>query len=114
LSGLRYAKDNRLLPSGFDKATADAEIAVHGEAERDPDFVGGSDRLTYRVELGRAQPRTLRVEVTLLYQSIGYRWVQNLRAYDAAETRRFVRYYEESAAGSAIALAEARVTVPAR
>jgi hypothetical protein len=114
LRGVRYAKDNRLLPRGFDKATADAEVAVHGDAERDADFVGGSDRLGYRVDLGRAVTARLHVEVTLLYQSIGYRWNENLRAYDAAETQRFVRYYQESAAGSALPLADARTTVPAR
>jgi hypothetical protein len=113
LRGLRYAKDNRLLPRGFDKTTADAEIAVHGEAERDADFIGGSDRLGYRVDIGRART-VLRVEVTLLYQSIGHRWAENLKAYDAAETQRFVRYYSESAAGSAIPLAEAQATLPAR
>ena len=114
LRGVRYAKDNRLLPRGFDKATADAEVAVHGDAERDADFVGGSDRLSYRVDLGRARAAALRVDITLLYQSIGYRWVENLRAYDAPEPQRFVRYYQDSATGSALTLAEARTTVPAR
>jgi hypothetical protein len=113
LTGVRYVKDNRLLPRGFDKATADAEIAVRGEAEGDADFVGGSDRLSYRLDLGRART-PVRVDVTLLYQSIGYRWAENLEAYDAPETQRFVRYYSESAAGSAIRLAEAEATVPAR
>ena len=34
LSGTRYLKDNRLLPRGFDKATAHADIAVVGDAAR--------------------------------------------------------------------------------
>ena len=33
LTAVRYVKDNRLLPRGFDKRTADKDIAVHGEAE---------------------------------------------------------------------------------
>ena len=54
LSGVRYAKDNRLLPRGFDPAGAPPEIAVHGEASADPTFTGGSDRVRYRVAgLGR-------------------------------------------------------------
>jgi len=31
-------EDNRLLPDGFDKRTADADIAVVGEALNDPAF----------------------------------------------------------------------------
>ncbi len=34
-SGIRYVKDNRILPKGFDKQTADSEIAVHGRASED-------------------------------------------------------------------------------
>jgi hypothetical protein len=30
-----YLKDNRLLPQGFDKSTASADIAVHGRATTD-------------------------------------------------------------------------------
>ena len=41
LSGVRYAKDNRLLPRGFDPAGAPPEIAVRGEASADPTFTGG-------------------------------------------------------------------------
>jgi hypothetical protein len=50
----------------------------------------------------------------LLYQSIGFRWAENLRAYDAAETQRFVRYYSESAAGSAVKLASAEAAPATR
>ena len=34
LSAVRYLKDNRLLPRGFDKATADPQIAVFGDCGR--------------------------------------------------------------------------------
>ena len=44
LSGVRYVKDNRLLPTGFDKATAGADIAVRGAVLADGDFIGGEDR----------------------------------------------------------------------
>ena len=44
-----YVKDNRLLPRGFDKATAAPDIAVHGGAARDADFTGGGDRVRYVV-----------------------------------------------------------------
>ena len=52
------------------------------------------------------------VSVELLFQSIGYRWAENLRDYDALETNRFVGYYEESAAGSSVTLAKDSLTLP--
>ena len=58
LRGVRFVKDNRLLPRGFDKSTAEPDIAVHGDAAADADFVGGGDRVRYRVALdaGEAAP----------------------------------------------------------
>jgi hypothetical protein len=103
LHGLRYVKDNRILPDGFDKATAEEEIAVHGAAATDLDFVGGSDRIRYSVEVEAAEGPFM-VQVVLWYQSIGYRWADNLRAYDANEIRRFVSYYDAMAASSGITL----------
>ncbi|RPI63241.1 MAG: hypothetical protein EHM50_02660 [Lysobacterales bacterium] len=113
LHGVRYVKDNRLLPRGFDKRTAEPDVAVHGAAAADVDFEAGADRVRYRIAVD-AGDAPLTVEAELLYQSIGYRWAENLRSYDAAETRRFTRYYDESAAGSATRLASAAATVAAR
>jgi len=106
LTGLRYVKDNRLLPHGFDKSSADRDVAVHGDAEGDADFLGGGDRIRYSIAVGDANgPFQLQVE--LWYQPIGYRWAMNLRSYDAREPRRFVGYYEEMAPGSGMVLARA-------
>lgn len=92
LRAATYLKDNRLLPSGFSKAKAPADIAVHGEALADTDFVGGGDKVTYSVDTaGRTGPFTVTAE--LVYQSIGYRWADNLRAYKAPEVERFSAYY---------------------
>jgi hypothetical protein len=114
LRGVRYVKDNRLLPRGFDKQTAAADVAVHGAAATDADFVAGGDRVRYRVDLGAAPRGPVRVTVELLYQSIGYRWAENLRGYDSAETRRFVRYYDDNAAVSASVLATAATEIAER
>jgi hypothetical protein len=114
LRGVRYIKDNRLLPRGFDKSTAEPDVAVRGGAAADADFVGGGDRVRYRVALADGAAAPLRVEAELLYQPIGYRWAENLRGYATDETRRFGRYYAENAAASATPLARASVTVAAR
>jgi hypothetical protein len=106
LRGLRYAKDNRLLPRGFDKNTAHADFAVVGEANADGDFLGGSDRVRYAADVTKfAAPFT--VSATLYFQPIGFRWARNLKGYDADETRRFVRYYDSMASSSAEVLARA-------
>jgi hypothetical protein len=109
LTAVRYVKDNRLLPHGFDKRTADTEIAVHGDAAGDADFTGGGDRIRYSVALGAATgPFT--VDAELLFQPIAFRWAMNLKKYDAMEAKRFVGYYEEMSAASAVMLAHATVT----
>lgn len=109
LRGVRYLKDNRLLPRGFDKGSANKDIAVAGRAAEDQDFTGGGDRIRYSAPVGGAEG-PFRVEAELYYQSIGHRWAENLRAYDADEPRRFLRYYEPMAAASALALARATAT----
>lgn len=106
LTAVRYVKDNRLLPHGFDKATADKDIAVHGDAERDADFVGGGDVVRYSVNVGDAQG-PFRIDAELLYQPISYRWATNLKAYDAFEPKRFTGYYDSMAAASSVVLARA-------
>lgn len=109
LYGVRYIKDNRLLPNGFDKSAVPDDVAVFGAASEDGNFNGGSDRVSYRVPVNSgAGP--FRVEVALRYQSIGYRWAENLREYDSFETNRFNAYYDEYANESAITLAETSIT----
>ena len=89
LTGVRYLKDNRLLPRGFDKRTAEPDIAVVGGAFDDPDFNAASDRIRYSVPVAGAQGPFV-VEAELLYQPIGFRWAENLKAYEhAPEPRRF-------------------------
>ncbi len=108
LTAVRYLKDNRLLPHGFDKRTAEPDVAVHGGALDDPDFTGAGDRVRYVVPVGNAQgPFT--VDAELLYQPIGYRWANNLKKFgQAAEPRRFTGYYDAMASASTAVLAHAR------
>ena len=109
-TGIRYIKENRLLPRGFDKAGASDDIAVYGRAAEDVDFVGGGDRVRYRARLGGA-PGPYRVVATLWYQPISFRWANNLRPYDAVETNRFLRYFDEMSEYSAVALARTETVV---
>ena len=107
LSAVRYIKDNRLLPAGFDKATAEKDIAVQGAAAEDPDFKDGGDTVRYSVPVDRDNgPFT--VDVSLWYQPIGFRWAHNLSQQDAAEIKRFVSYYSSMSEGSAVILAAGR------
>jgi hypothetical protein len=106
LSAVRFVKDNRLLPRGFDKYTADQDIAVRGSADQDTDFSGGGDRVLYSVTLGDAEG-PFQIEVELWYQPISYRWASNLRQYKAMETERFVNYFDSMSSASAVILARA-------
>ena len=103
LRAQRYLKDNRLLAAGMDKNALPAEIAVVGEAGQDVDFAAGGDSLVYQIQLpGQG---TYQVKVELLYQSIGYRWAENLRGEPFTdEVRSFLEML------SATPLTPARVT----
>jgi hypothetical protein len=104
LNAVRYLKDNRLLPRGFNKETADNDIATVGDAARDPDFKAGSSRVEYVVPTGSAAG-PFRIEAELWYQPIGFRWAHNLAPYKAAEPQRFVGYYDTMSSSTAIILA---------
>ncbi len=109
LSGVRYLKDNRLLPGGFEKETASKDIAVIGDAAADPNFAAGGDLVRYSVALGDAQG-PFHVEVELWYQPIGFRWAHNLEPYKADEPQRLVQMYNAMSQTTAIKLAHAEAT----
>jgi hypothetical protein len=113
LSAVTYYKDNRLLPEGFDKTTAEKDIAVRGEAADDPDFTDKGRVVRYSVPVGNATgPFSITVE--LMYQPIGFRWAHNLDPYAAmaSEPKRFVEYFSGMASSSAVSLAKADATAP--
>lgn len=93
LAAAEYQKDNRLLPTGFDKGTASPDIQPRGAALGDPDYGAGGDTVSYQVEVGDASsPFT--VEAELLYQSISYRWAMDLRAFDTEQIQLFNQFYD--------------------
>jgi len=104
-----YLKDNRLLPSGYDKETATDEIAVYGTASEDGNFRANGDKIRYEIDItGYEVP--FRVDVQLLYQAIGYRWAQNIAQLEFVEAKRFDNYYQ-SIPHDPVALAEASLVV---
>lgn len=112
VSTTHYLKDNRLLPNGFDKANAPADIAVHGKAVEDPAFISGSCTTKYAVPTnGTKGP--FHVAVELEYQPVGFRWAHNFAPYNAAEPQRFMKYFDQAAAHSAVVLAHAETTASA-
>jgi hypothetical protein len=104
-----YLKDNRLLPSGFQKRTAEKDIAVVGDAADDPNFTGSGSLIRYSVPLGGAQG-PFHIDAELWYQPIGFRWAHNLNPYHASETSRFVTYYGSMSSQTAVVLARASAT----
>jgi len=111
LSATHYLKDNRLLPRGFDKATADKDIGVYGNAMQDGNFTGDGDRVRYAVDVPPGGG-PFAISVELLYQPIGFRWAHNLEKYDAPEPKRFVGYYNAMSSASWVVVAKTAATEP--
>jgi len=105
-----YLKDNRLLPAGFQKQSADKDIAVIGEAADDPNFTGSGSLVHYSVNLADS-PGPFQIDAELWYQPIGFRWAHNLASYDSPETKRIVEYYDSAPQASATVLAKSQVTL---
>ena len=110
LNGVKYLKDNRVLPHGLRQATLRlTDVAVVGDALDDPNFTGGSDLVRYSVPLDSAQG-PFHIEAELWYQPIGFRWAHNLEPYDAMEPKRFVSWYNAMSTETATVLARAEAT----
>lgn len=78
LRAASFLKDNRILPAGFNKDSANADIKVSGEAAHDDNFIGGSDKVTYAVPLRTSSgPYSVRAE--LLYDPISPAFIVDLR-----------------------------------
>jgi hypothetical protein len=93
LRAATYLKDNRLLPSGFDKLAVPDDVRVAGAAANDPDFEGGSDIVTYRVPVGNASGLAITAELN--YQALSYGHLQDLfEESDLPEVAAFARLFE--------------------
>jgi hypothetical protein len=88
-----YLKDNRLLPAGFPVDDPPEDIAPRGTVEQDEDFLPRTDMINYVLDTN-GHPGPYTIEVELLYQSIGYRWAENLRKYSTPERDQFFHYFD--------------------
>lgn len=92
LRAAAYAKDNRLVPPGTPKADLPMDIAVYGEAASDSNFDNGADTISYQIDVSGAEgPFTLTAE--LLYETLSYRFIQDLVEDETSLTKRFETYY---------------------
>lgn len=96
LRAASYAKDNRILPRGFDKTTAPSDIAVQGQALDDANFVGGSDTVSYSIDTTSFSSTPTRVEVALRYQTLSYPFAQDLFRDETSESISFEDMYDAS------------------
>ena len=91
-------KDTRLLPRGFrldgPHASDTAPVGLNG----DDNFIGGQDRITYRVGIPENAGKRLTVVARVLYQTIPPAWVHPLREVEAPEASRFVGMYDAAKA----------------
>jgi hypothetical protein len=94
LRAAAYAKDNRLIPSGFAKSSASSDIAVVGDAAGDSNFIAGEDQITYQVQLSNAPSGTLTVKAELLYQAVSYRFARDLSRDSTDLVMRFKSMYD--------------------
>lgn len=92
LAAAAYAKDNRILPKGWDETQALAlGVQVEGIGQ-DSDFVAGSDHAHYLLT-GLAGDAA-QVKVRMLYQSVSPRYVAELAETQTTEVEDFLKMYQ--------------------
>ena len=103
LRGMAYLKDNRLLPLGFDKLTASADIGVVGNAATDENFTGGSDEVEFQVA-GMTDP-SYHIDVELIYQPISVATARDMFVDNSPEVADFKIMFDKSRRKSSVMVA---------
>ncbi len=103
------AKDNRLLPRGWDSARGVADGIAPVGVGGDGNFAGGVDLVHYVVPIPEGQDAFL-VEAELLFQTLGSRFAAEFFRSDLPEVKRFQRMFE-AADRSPVVVARASLTV---
>ncbi|PPD33038.1 MAG: hypothetical protein CTY19_09350 [Methylomonas sp.] len=76
LRGKEYLKDNRILPPGFNKVSAPADVRVVGAALSDSNFIDGSDQISYQI--GGLPAGNYTVKAELVYQTLSRAFAEDL------------------------------------
>ncbi len=95
LRAASFLKDNRLLPQGFNKEKAAADIKVYGRAAADKNFTGQGDIITYKVKLDKSSSGLIQAE--LLYSPVSPAFVMDLEK-DAADpqVKKFIKRWQKT------------------
>ena len=100
VEGVRYHKDNRLTPKGFDKTLVDNDIAVVGQANLDDNFNSGLDFFEYRVKVPQGDYFIL---AELVYQPLAFGHLEYLfKDTDLPEVDQFKTIYDATTLKSEI------------
>lgn len=94
LRGSEYVKDNRLLPRGWKPDGPDAHDTEPAGVGTDADFVGGKD--TVRLEIAVPASGALKLEVEVLYQTLSWRYADELFRFRTPEVVTFAEYMEKT------------------
>lgn len=87
LRAASHLKDNRVLPLGHRADHDTVSITGPKGVDGDGDFAAGEDTTRYVIDTGF--DRAARVEVVLVYQTLGGRFMMDLFQVDTAEVRAF-------------------------
>jgi hypothetical protein len=97
LHGASWFKDTRLLPRGWSADHAEASRTRPIGTTHDANFHAGGDQVVVELGLDAYElSGELRVEVTLLYQSLSARWAAEMFVYDTPQVARFRELYEQA------------------
>lgn len=97
MRGAAFLKDDRFLPAGFRADSADGRAVAPRGVAGDPDFGGGSDTVTFIVPRPTGAPDStsqIGIVATLLYQTAGSRYLDEILEFDTPEVRELEAYLE--------------------
>ena len=95
LRGAKYLKDNRILPKGWKPNHPDAPLTRPIGIGSDANFVGGQDEVSFKLSAPSASG-PYKIEVSLLYQTLGNRFAEELFQVQTPEVAAFKSYWSKA------------------